>query len=82
MSIIIPGGTLKGILSSSGNLSGTVEVYSPYRENYSVTPKAGIQQVLKTANKLLTEDIIINPIPYYEVTNPSDGKTVYIAKED
>ena len=82
MSDIIPGGTLKGTLSSPGSLTGTVGVYPPYQENYSVTPKAGVQQVLKTANKLLTEDIIINPIPYYETTNPSDGITVYIAKED
>ena len=82
MSEIVSGKSLTGTLSSPGSLTGTVAVYPPYKEEYSVTPKAGVQQVLKTANKLLTEDIVINPIPYYETTNPSDGKTVYIAKED
>ncbi len=82
MSEIVSGRSLTGALSSPGSLSGTVAVYPPYEETYSVTPKAGETQVLKTANNFLTKDIVINPIPYYETSNSSDGLTVYIAKED
>ena len=51
-----------------------------YTGAYQVTPKTGAQ-VLPTAQKLMTDDVTIKPIPIYDVSNPSGGRTVYIARE-
>lgn len=42
------------------------EVYSPdiYRGEYEVTPSQS-EQVLETADKLLRENVVVAPIPYY-----------------
>lgn len=51
--------------------------YDVYEGNYIVTPKVE-QQTLKTAQKLMQADILVKEIPYAEVTNLSNGKTVTI----
>lgn len=51
-----------------------------YTGAYQVTPKTGAQ-VLPTAQKLMTDDVTIKPIPIYDVSNASGGRTVYIARE-
>lgn len=51
-----------------------------YEGEYEVIPKV-IEQKLPTANKLLTEDIKIKEIPYFETSNTSGGHTVFIGKE-
>lgn len=53
---------------------------TPYTGDYIVTPKAHAQTVLPTKRKLMTDDITVLEIPYWETTNPN-GKTVYIAEE-
>lgn len=61
----------------------TVPVYKdapPYEGEYKVTPKV-IEQTLPTAKKLLSEDVTIKKIPYFEVSNTSGGNTVYIGNE-
>lgn len=79
-------GTLSGKLSSgakslSGQLSSQPsDGYSLYTGDYEVTPKA-YTQTLETAGKLLTENIVVTAVPYYETSNNSDGLTVYIAEE-
>lgn len=52
-------------------------VYDVYEGICSVTPAAS-EQVLQTANKVLKENIIIESIPYNEVTNPAGGITITI----
>lgn len=52
----------------------------PYRGAYEVTPKVD-EQVLQTAQKLMADDVTINAIPIYDVSNNSGGSTVYIARE-
>lgn len=82
-------GLLKGSIQALPTLSGTVSVAvtavptdsEPYTGEYEVTPDVLGEQVLKTANKYLAKDIVINPVPYSETTNASDGITVYIGKE-
>lgn len=82
-------GLLKGSVQSLPTLSGTVSVavtavpsdQEPYTGEYEVTPDISGEQVLATANKYLAKDIVINPVPYSETTNASDGVTVYIGKE-
>lgn len=49
-----------------------------YDGDYEVTPKT-YGQTLETANKKMADDVTINAIPYFETSNESDGKTVYIA---
>jgi hypothetical protein len=51
-----------------------------YEGDYEVTPRVR-EQTLPTADKLLSEDVRIKEIPYYDVSNPSGGSTVYIARE-
>lgn len=52
----------------------------PYEGEYEVTPKVS-KQTLPTAKKLLSKDVTIKEIPYFEVSNTSGGNTVYIGNE-
>lgn len=52
-----------------------------YTGTYSVTPKAFQQQILDTSDKVLSDDIVVNEVPYYQTSNDSGGITSYIAKE-
>ena len=46
-----------------------------------ITPSATSEIVLETAQKLVREDITVKKIPYYEVSAPTGGTTIYIASE-
>lgn len=52
----------------------------PYEGEYDVTPKVS-EQKLPTAKKLLSKDVTIKEIPYFEVSNESGGNTVFIGNE-
>lgn len=52
----------------------------PYTGSYEVTPKVDAQ-TLPTAQKLMTEDLTVKAIPFFDVSNNSGGRTVYIARE-
>lgn len=57
--------------------SSDVQVYDgPYEAIPKVTA-----QTLPTENKLMLEDISVRAIPYFNVSNPSGGNTIYIANE-
>lgn len=47
---------------------------------YAITPKADEEQVLETEHRVLMQDLTINKVPYYQVSNDC-GETVYIASE-
>lgn len=47
---------------------------------YLVTPSAE-KIVLETKSKTMKEDITINPIPFFEVSNTAGGNTIYIGGE-
>lgn len=49
-----------------------------YDGPYEVTPMVNTTQILPTANLFLSENVNVNQIPYYEVSNPSGGKTATI----
>lgn len=51
-----------------------------YEGDYQITPRVE-EQTMKTAQKMMTDDVTIHEIPYYETSNTSDGTTVYIGKE-
>lgn len=73
---------LRGALQLSAVLRGTLylpEVVggTPYKGTYVVSPDfAGT--TLHTQDKVLSEDVVINPIEVARVSNPSGGKTVFI----
>lgn len=48
-----------------------------YDGPYEVTPAVD-KQIMPTDQKLMTDDMTINAIPYYDVSNTSGGSTVYI----
>lgn len=52
-----------------------------YTGPYEVTPKAWVDQTLETEGLLMTDDVTVFKVPYYETSNLFDGKTVYIAEE-
>lgn len=49
-----------------------------YQGNYSVTPRARAQSIT-TTGKYLSDDVIVEAIPYAEVSNNANGTTVTIA---
>lgn len=52
--------------------------YDMYTGQYDVTPLPNVEQILRTRNMVLKHDIVIEPIPYAEVSNTAGGKTVTI----
>lgn len=81
--------TLKGrdgkldTITLKGELGNYIEVssqsYDFYDGEYVVIP-ATTDQTLETANKVLTDDVLVTSVPFYETSNP-DGTTVYIASK-
>lgn len=65
----------------AGNLASAYTTQgSPYEGDYDVMPTVE-GQALQTKHKFMKDDITILAIPFYEVSNPSGGNTVYIADE-
>lgn len=52
--------------------------YSVYPGPYSVIPKVDAQ-TLSTEHMVCSDDIVVEAVPYLEVSNPEGGKTVTIA---
>ena len=52
--------------------------YDIYSGQYEVIPLPSVEQILRTKGKVLTNDVVVAPIPYYEVTNDAGGITVSI----
>ena len=57
---------------------GSLIDYDVYTGEYNITALPNVEQILRTRNKLVTHDIIIDPIPYAEVSNAAGGTTVII----
>ena len=51
-----------------------------YEGEYDVIPKVS-EQILPTEKKLMSKDVTIKEIPYFEVSNSSGGNTVFIGNE-
>lgn len=56
------------------------EVLPTYKGETIVTPRPWSSQILETANRILKENITVLEIPYSSVSNPQDGRTVYIGE--
>lgn len=51
-----------------------------YEGDYRVTPKVD-SQTLNTKEKFMYDDLIVNGIPIFNVSNTGGGDTVYIGEE-
>lgn len=86
MSEVKPFESISGSISGESALSGTLSVatggdYEMYSGEYEVIPSTNSEQVLKTASKLLSRDVVVAKVPYFETSNDLNGKTAYIGKE-
>lgn len=87
-------GQMSGTLSSSGQMSGTINVsgniqagisaasggvFQMYNGSYDITPSVD-SQTLATKDKLMSNNMVVEGIPYYETSNDY-GYTVYIGSE-
>lgn len=65
--------------SLNADMGQVIEVPTapPYRGEYEVIPKF-TEEVLKTKNKLMKDDVVVYPIEVARVSNPSGGTTIYI----
>lgn len=74
---------LTGRITFSGNLIGHIYMpngFEDYIGDYQVTPKVESQS-LQTKDKHMVDDVTINAIPYFDVSNEAGGNTVYIGSE-
>ena len=63
------------------SIEGNKDARLPYYDGaYDVEPRK-VGQVLETANKSMSEDVVINPIYYAETTNIGGGYTAVIGTE-
>lgn len=51
----------------------------PYEGDYTVTPRVD-SQTMETRGKIMSNDVTILAIPYYDTSNPY-GTTIYIGSE-
>lgn len=65
-------------LINEGDMDYIYKLVDKYAGSYEVTPLPLMEQILQTTNKILTDDIVIAPIPYYETSNDAGGYTVII----
>lgn len=54
-----------------------IEQFPLYSGQYAIVPSTNEQNLI-TKNKILTDDVTVNAIPYAEVTNNTGGMTVTI----
>lgn len=60
-----------------GQLTEVGKEYEHYAGDYDVVPgREGT--VLETQDKVMDDDVVVHPIPFFEVSNPSGGYTCYI----
>lgn len=77
---ISPEGVIVGSFLPEIVISGALsepEGYDDYTGEYSVTPSVSAQ-IIATDDKRMTDDLIVEPIPYAEVSNVAGGTTVTI----
>ena len=76
--------TIEGFLSETDEvLIGEIYIpqgidYDIYTGEYHVIPAPYDEQTLLTNQKLMTDDVTVAAIPYYETSNLSGGYTVFI----
>ena len=52
-----------------------------YKGEYNIIPSTE-QQILPTENKKMVKDLVVEKVPYFEVTNAQGGTTAIIIREE
>lgn len=70
---------LSNVFSTNFGEIQTITEYlgEKYEGDYVVTPRV-TEQTMETKDKVLTDNVVIKSIPFYNVSNASGGNTVYI----
>ncbi len=63
------------------DIAGEKDPRLPYYEGSYVVDPRKVSQTLETANKSMSDDVVVNEIFYSEVGNVSGGNTAYIGME-
>lgn len=50
----------------------------PYEGPYAVTSAVDLMQIYPTEDRVMTENLVVLPIPYFETSNVQGGLTVFI----
>ena len=90
--IVVDGScTLTNVLNGSCTLTNTldgsamsvleIDHFNYYTGAYTVVPKAHEAITLPTHGLMMSDDVAVQKVPYYETSNIFDGLTVYIAEE-
>lgn len=81
---ITPLGVLKGSAQATGTLRGSASIpkgYSTYSGEYTVTPETYQEVSLKTQGYLMADNVTVQKIPQFEVSNDAGGATLIIGEE-
>lgn len=81
--VIAAKATLGGSLQKDASLAGIVQMpvgFEKYKGEYVITPKLD-KQIVEAKDKVMSDDITIKSIPYYEVSNTHGGTTFIIGGE-
>lgn len=68
----------KNTLGAFLQAQGAIINQELYDGQYEVIPLPETSQILRTTNKLMSGDVVVKPIPYYETSNDAGGYTVFI----
>lgn len=71
-------GTIEKFKESLGKFFNLISKIDIYTGQYSVTPLPEMEQILRTKDLLLQDNIVIEKIPFYKTTNNVGGYTVFI----
>lgn len=63
-----------------GDVKFVTQISQTYEGDYRVTPKANEEIVLQTKDKLMRENVTVEKVPFFDVSNDF-GTTIYIASE-
>ena len=81
--VIYTSGELKGRINTNNSITAIIDTESISRPNYdgdyTIIPSI-IEQTLETNNKVMTDNLNIKQIPYFQTSNQY-GDTIYIGKE-
>ena len=72
----------KDRLNVSGMAGAVFNYTAPvYDGPYEAVPKAYEAKVLKNKDRPMVDDVTVDTVPFYEVSNEAGGMTCYVAEE-
>lgn len=72
-------GAISAVIELVGNVS-MPETFERFDGSYTVVPAVAAKS-LQTKDRLMSDDVTVTAIPYYEVSNPQGGSTIVIGDD-